>query len=507
MPAASGPEVLAVGPRPVDRRLLVLLAVGVLVVALVLGGLSVADQFRGGASSPVDLARRVVTAVDGEDVAALARLVEPDERAALTRLSGTLARRLTDLALPTPVVGDADASTDPLSGFAVDVSGSAPRVAAESGDVAVVDLGRLTVRVRSDPAAAHGLLRTWFAFRNVAGAQVRSYGPDDLPGLGSLPALVAVERSGRWYLSVVGTLLGPAAGGGNLPRVEALGPTWSPTPGAAVETTLRALLDGRTRTDAGPLARTLDASGSDVLQLWASEVVTTGLDRSPVPVTALTTTAGPAEGGRATVRVEALRVGDGSGLDLSGPCLRTGRERACLHPSGYRYRGGLGSLSLFELLGRDGSFSLTAVQGPDGWRTSLPESLADAVAGYAAGLTREQVLMVLAQEHLDTPSGELRANRAEDVLFTSAGYAVRTVHVGRAGLLRVVASPDGANRSTLYGPDGQPALQPFFPNDSVYRVAPGDHTLLVWADDGFTRSLDRAGGPPYAQRVEVRSVP
>jgi len=92
--------VLAVEPRAVDRRLLVVLAVGVLVVALVLGGLAVVDRFRGGASSPTALADRVVTALDEEDLGALARLVEPDERVALTRLVGSWSRRLDDLRLP-----------------------------------------------------------------------------------------------------------------------------------------------------------------------------------------------------------------------------------------------------------------------------------------------------------------------------------------------------------------------------------------------------------------------
>ncbi|RYZ30495.1 MAG: hypothetical protein EOP01_04500 [Propionibacteriaceae bacterium] len=202
--------------------------------------------------------------------------------------------------------------------------------------------------------------------------------------------------------------------------------------------------------------------------------------------------------------MDTLRVGED--VDLSGRCLTITGTKSCLHPSGYRYGGGLGSLSAFEVLGRDGAFSLTAVQGPGGWLTSLPESVADALVGYADGLTREQVLMVLNEERLDAPAGALEPDRAEDVAFTSGGYAVRTVTVARAGLYRVVPGTDGATRSTLYEPDGEPSLQPFFPNDSVYRLAAGEHTLLVWAGDGFDATLDRTGGDPYVERVEVRSV-
>lgn len=507
---------LAVEPRPVNRRLLVALVVGVVVVALVLGGLAAVDRFRGGASSPTTLADRVLSAADREDVRGLLRLVEPDERAALVRLAGAWSARFDALDLPPAVGGGAPAATSgsqarsALAGLRLDVTGSAPTVATQSGDVAVVDLGRVAVRVRSDPDAARGLLRAWFAYRHTSTPQDRTYAGDTLPAVGALPRLVVVERSGRWYLSVLGTLLGPDVAHGPLPAVEAVTPADASDPRTAVEASVRALLDGRLRSDVSGLAATLDTSGADLLQLWASEVATTGLDRSPVTVTALSTSDGPApepaDDRRATVRVGSLRVGDGSGVGLAGRCLTVSGDRSCLHPSGYRYDGGLGSLSAFELLGRDGAFTLTAVRGAAGWRTSVPESLADALAAYADGLTREQVLMVLGEEKLDTPSGVLEPDRADEVAFTSGGYALRTVRVVRAGLYRVVPGPDGANRSTLFEPDGQPSIQPFFPNDSVYRLQPGDHTLLVWADAGFSASLDRADAAPYVQRVEVRSV-
>ena len=501
------PEVLDVEPRTVDRRLLLVLAVGVLVVALVLGGLAVVDRLRGGAASPAALADRVVAALDDEDLAALGRLVEPDERRALLRLGTSLQARLADLDLPQAVVGPADAGdAGPLDGVDLDLGGASPTVVAQADDVAVVDLGGVTLRLRSDPAATRGLVRAWLAYRQVRLPQDRTLTGDRLPAVGALPRLVAVERSGRWYVSPLGTLLGPDVAGGRLPGVGAVRQVPAPDPRTAVEATVRALLDARARTDVSVLAGTLDGSGSDVLQLWASEVATISPDRSPVPVTALRTADGPAEGDRAVVRVERLTVGDGASVDLAGPCVTAYGERGCLHPSGYRYAGGIGSLAALELFGRDGAFTLTAVRRGDGWVTSLPESLADAAIGYADGLTREQSLMVLGEERLDTPGGVLPTERGTDVTFTSGGYALRTVRVTQAGLYRVVPGPDGANRSALYGPDGQPSLQPFFPNDSVYRLTPGDHTLLVWADDGFSRTLGKGGSAPYVQRVEVRPV-
>lgn len=132
------------------------------------------------------------------------------------------------------------------------------------------------------------------------------------------------------------------------------------------------------------------------------------------------------------------------------------------------------------------------------------ESVADAVLGYARGLSRAQVLMVLNAERSDVPSGVLDPDVVRDVTFTDGGYALLTLRVTRAGLYRVVPSPAAANRAIVYAPDGQPGLQPFFPNDSVYRLQPGDHTLLVWADDAFSATLRT--GVPYVQPVGVRAI-
>ena len=504
------PELLSAGPRPVDRRVLLVLGVAVLVVALVLGGITAVARFRGGASSPVDVGERLVTALEHEDVPALVRLVEPGERAALLRLVGAWLRRLGELDLPAAVGGGAPVpDADALDGLDLHLTGAAPRVESQAGDLAVVGVGDVTVRMRSTPGTARGLLRLWFAHRHVDEPQDQTFGVSALPQVGALPRVVAVQRSGRWYLSVVATLLGPAVGEGTTPSLPALAATTSPTPQAAVEATLHALVDAAVQGDLPALARTLDASGADSAALWSAEVATSGLDRSPATLDRLRTTGEAPDGDRAQVHVDSLRVGApraGTGFVVDGSCVTAGDERGCLHRSGYAYAGGIGSLRLLELLGQDGSFSLTAVRGTRGWLTSVPESLADALAAYADGLTRQQVLMVLGQERLDTPAGVLEVDQPRDVAFGDAGYALLTVRIAERGLVRVMPGPDGSNRASVYGPDGQPSVQPFFPNDSVYRVTPGDHTLLVYADDAFAGTLRGPAGAPYVQRVEVRSV-
>ena len=91
--------------------------------------------------------------------------------------------------------------------------------------------------------------------------------------------------------------------------------------------------------------------------------------------------------------------------------------------------------------------------------------------------------------------------------FTSGGYALRTVHVARARPVpRGARVPTARTARPSTTPTAALDLQPFFPNDSVYRLQPGDHTLLVWADDAFADTLEQPGAAPYVQRVEVRSV-
>ncbi|WP_375387279.1 hypothetical protein [uncultured Amnibacterium sp.] len=485
-----------------DRRLLLVLAVGVLAVALVLGGLTLVDRVRGGASSPTVLADEITTALDSSDLGAVVRLVEPGERAALRRVTEAWSHRLANLDLP-DAVGGGRSEGRPLDGLDLTFTQATPRVESQSGDVAVVGLPNLTLRIRSTPAAAHGLLRALFTYGRITEPQDETYPatalPYDLP-----PRFVAVERSGRWYLSLFATLLGPGVAQSSTPDVRALEPTWSPTPQAAVETTIRALVGAFDHGDVGAFARTLDASSSDAVQLWASQV-SLGAASRPGAVETIRTSAVSADASRVAVRVDTLHVSGGSTLDFADGCATVRQVRACLHRSGYRYADGIPELSSFALLGHDGGFWLTAVQGGGGWRTSLPDSLADALVAYADRFTREQALAVLHRPTLDDVSGELRADVPVDVTFTSAGYALRTLHVAQTGLYRVVPSPAGLNRAAVYDADGQPAIQPFYPNDSVYQLEPGDHRVLVWADDAFSATLDRTDAP-YMQRVEIRTV-
>ena len=493
---------LDVAPRSVDLRLLLVLGVGVLAVALVLGGLTVLDRVRGGASSPSVLAERFTTALGEKDLGTLVRLVEPGERAALRRLADAWSHRLADLDLP-DAVGGGSGDAGPLDGIDLTFTGATPRLESRSGDLAVVGLPNLTVRVRSTPGDAHGLLQAWFTYRRVTTPSDLSYPASALPG-DLRPRLVVVERSGRWFVSLLATFFGPGVAAGSTADLQAVEAAAAPDPQAAVEATVRSLFDALGRRDVDPFAATLDPSGADLARLWTSQLETPGTGQDE-RLDTLRTAAGPGDGRRARVRIDALEVSGGSRFELSDGCASNPPvARACLHASGYRYADGVPELSAFALLGHDGAFWLTAVNDRDAWRTSLPDSLADALISYADDLTRAQVLALLRRPTLDQPGGSLRPDVAEDVLFSTAGYALRTLHVEHAGLYRVVPSPTGGNRAAVYDADGQPSIQPFYPNDSVYRLDVGDHQVLVWADDEFVAALDRS--TPYVQRMVVRSV-
>ena len=83
--------------------------------------------------------------------------------------------------------------------------------------MAVVDLGDVAAAAARRPAARPA---AWSGrgspTSTVRLPQDRTLTGDQLPAVGALPRLVAVERSGRWYLSPLGTLLGPDVAGGSL---------------------------------------------------------------------------------------------------------------------------------------------------------------------------------------------------------------------------------------------------------------------------------------------------
>ncbi len=500
-------------PRVSNRRVL-LVAVSLLAVAaLVLSTLGVVDLVRGGTRSPQTLASALGTALDRGRLPRLLALVQPEERPALQRLSEGLSRDAQRFGLR----GDAGPDALSLDGLRLDLTGVSARAELVSADLAVLTFDRGQVRVRTEPAKTTGVVAGYLGLRRITGPG------DARVDLGSSgPAhsgwrVLAVRREGRWYVSLLMTLLerqldaasDPTTGtGGRLavPAAPAGERGGFEDPEEAAVALTRALVAVPTAADVSALAATLDSTGALAVNRYAplffsdDQPVTWGVQTAVFD----STRQGP---DRAVVRIRSLILtsADGRQVDLGPRCVAGGTRPRCLHDNTYRYDGHP-SVGWFDLLGPDGTFALTAVRQDGRWRIGLADSLADRIVAGVGALSREQALALLHRVPLTEPTAQLVPGRPRQIAFTSAGYATAALHVDRAGLYRIMPSPTGYQRGTVYAADGQPAPQKYFPNDDSYDLVGGDYTVLVWADEAFTRVLDGRVAGPYRQRVEVRRV-
>ena len=514
----SRPETLTAAPRFSNRRLLLIGISALTAVALVFGLLRVLDAVRDGARSPAALASGLVAALGQERLPRLLGLVDPQERPALHRLAGALNADAVRFGLSADTGAAESLSPDGLQLDLIDVAAQTELI---SDDLAALDFRRGQLRVRIEPPRTRGLLAGYLGLRRLAGPSAHTF---DLGSAGPQRSglrVLAVRRQGRWYVSPLLTLL-EGEFGADLQATGTVGapaparpagrdvpeePAGSETPEQAAVALIRAAVSVRTTTDLPQLGSALDPTGAQATVRYGPLFLPGDEPGQTWGVRTAAFDAVPDGPDRARVRVGSLTLISGDRhLDVGPTCVDTGDQRRCLHRSAYRYDGHA-QVGWFDLLGLGGAFDLTAVRQDGRWRIGVADSLADAVIAGIGALSPEQGLALLQRVPLDRPSGRLVPGRAESVAFTSGGYAVLTLHVDRPGLYRVLPSPAGFQRGTVYTADGTPAVQKFFPNDDSYDLVAGDYTLLVWADTAFERILDGAVEGPYRQRVQVRRVP
>lgn len=503
-------EVLQARPRVSDRRVLLVAVAVLLAVVLLLAGLTRVQRLRGGSPSPAALAAQLTVAVDAEDLGRLAGLLDPAERTAVQRLSGALTADLSRLDLPGVDVADGSGGLT-LAGAQLDLTGTRADVEQLSADVALLTFGAGQLRVRVDPSATHGLLAAYLTDRRSTTRTDRTLPLVQLGGPQRAVRVLAVRDHGRWYASLLLSLLERDLGPGSsdsAPARGALPPVGAPgssSPEAAAAALVTAATEAYDAGDPAVLASALDRTGAIAAALYGPALTGSTLAHAHWRVDRATFRSIPQGPGRAVVQVEGVALSSPSRTITATPrCITEPTGRHCLTASGYRYPGSPGS-GAFELLGRGGALGLSTVPDDQGWHVGVADSVADAIVAYAGGLTREQGLALLGRARLDAPRTRLVPDRAGSVAFTSAGYAVADLHIDRAGLYRLLPSPAGFHRGSVYQPDGTPAQQKFYPNDDSYQLAPGDYTVLLWADDDFAATL-RNPDRPYVQRVEFRRV-
>lgn len=306
------------------------MAIGVLIVA---GGTVLAlDQFRSDSPSPEAAVRQFTRALAQEDLLGLAESLVPGERELLRAAVDEVMAELIRLEV---LAEDFDASG--VAGFEIDISGLELSTEELRDDLVLVrfDAGLMTTTI--DPAAvALGSFVTQFTGDDPGSPETDE---SDLAG----SALVAVEESGRWYVSLFYTAAEAArseSGAAFPDPADALEARGEASPEAAVEAMVQAVVrfdvldvmaglapaEGRVLRDYSPLFAA-DLRSLQRMAAFGAEVRLESLELSSTT-----------EGSRALVRIDSVVLeADVAALGLSlridGDCVTftdpAGSETVC----------------------------------------------------------------------------------------------------------------------------------------------------------------------------------
>ena len=393
VPAHTGPEpveverveVGAVEATADRRRGAVGRIVAAGVAALMVGGgaylVVSAASAESGAESPEAAFEAAMAAVEAEDVVALAEIMEPSERDTVFEAGFDFVDELVRLEVLDPGV---DLSS--IEGIDLEFEGFEPRVERPGNGLAHVFVGAGTVSGSIDVAALP--LGSLLVDRMTPEQLTFTSSGQDVIEQGTSP-LVAVERDGRWYLSLWYTVaenvrLEVGAGLPDLARRPAT------IGGASPEAAVRQLLDDAIQLDLRRVIGSLDPEEMAVLYDYAPLF----LDDADRAANELLTAAADAgwsweivdlglsseiDGELATVRLETMHVradaANGGVLDL-----QVGRDRFSFELT-----------MIDEFFGRE--FSMTvdfdgecAVMAVDDGSGTTTEQLCDGELGAAGGL-------------------------------------------------------------------------------------------------------------------------
>lgn len=511
---STGPPPISTPPRrKVKKRWIVLPAVAVLLVALAVAGFFVVKSIlAGGASSPEAAGEKLVGAIAGKDAIGIFSIVNPPEREAAMRLQAGLLRNYQRLGLDQPnppgsVGGNASAAAPTngdLSFAGVDVAlrGVIPEVVPLSADYALLRFRTGTVSLTLRPAETTGSLRQLLDQLNVHDPVEREIAVSELSDSTDGVDLVATKTNGRWYVSPALSLLDLAVvqstenseepkERGNLPIAVSAGSS-SPQDAAVVAVSAAvAAVNGRDPTALAPALAKDEAAG---LYLYGEATSSETESETSLQLSQVAFSAGPRDGSRQVVYVDRIQGTSGSAtFELTGECARSGSDETCINKSPYQYIPGFPIPNPWSLISHDGKLALSAVQGSNGWKISLTDSLVDGVINWADRLTKEQARAMLRRAQHDATASQIKVEQQTEVTFNSGGYAVAGVRVDSAGQYRVTTR-DGVDLATEFYPrDGGERIESEYGDDGTYVPLPtGDFKVLVWADSSFKGEGDRA---------------
>ena len=383
-----------VPPQRPSRRLWWIWGAVGLVLVIAIAGVAFTVFGRGGAKgadSPAAAVRDFLTAAERNDLLAAADLLDPSERISVRRVlenAGTAAQ------------GSGFQQGKNGNGLLDGVTFAADDVQTEVTQVRD-DLARVTmtggeVSLSFDPAKANEGIRDLFTDRDAAS---RTWRPADLTersdrsGTKVAPAVLTVQRSGRWYVSLLYTFFDRQA---QLDEYSAESRPVQTKKYASPEEAAKGFVDGVfgmiREGDVSELAETLSPDEGQLVSTYRKWFNHSALDR---PVDDLRITSEPrfdiqTSGNTATIRVTDLAFEYSSGRsthEIEFPDCNRGDASWC-------YRSRPRPLPSPTEINRHG---YTATRDAAGWHVNVLGSYLDVAAGYLEHASKEETALLIAR--------------------------------------------------------------------------------------------------------------
>lgn len=464
-------------------RLAAFAAVGLALVAgAFIAWRVLSDQ--GGAATAEEAATGLVEAIAAQDGVAALRMMAPGEIEGVDDVYSTVQERLAEDGLTSSDDGAlSDALDISLKGLEVDVDEmdeNAARVYLSGGELEVrLDVDKLDERL-APIAARFPDGKTWTVsakdvFDNV------------LIGEEERPFLTAVRIDGRWYVSAVATAGEYAIeeyglDAADYGAMDEEGPT--PVAAEEPEVAVNTVIDALGSNDPEELLAVLPSEEFVTLrpfmqtirswqEYYGAELL---LERDGNLDTEFEE---DGDLGRLTVRnanfsATAYASGEGGSgsVAISGDCLETSGDRACM------------TSTFTDLTGLD-SFWVMLSESDDGWQVD-PVATAVSYARTVVEVVPESVaLQAVGLESLIQPSAEATPNEVTTVTTDGVGTALLTVEADRGQV--IVLSPNEDSYGEIYAPGAITYARGY---DSLLASEAGTYRIVLTTDEMREQTLE-----------------
>lgn len=499
----------------------VIISAGVL-LALAVAGIGayfyIQNMIRGGAGSAESAAEKLIEAVEDKDLAGIFTMVPPQERDALQRVQEAAEEQADDHGIMEAFekVSDGESASGEngmdlsLDGIDISLGGAEPVVTEIDEHLAMINFSSGELRVQIDPAQTKGAVRAAFEAGGDMDAVDESTPFASMGVNGTGLTLMATESEGRWYVSPLYSGLEFAqqfagTSRGYVPGEPAPG---SDNPGEAARNAVSVLPQMVSGGSVMPLAPYLSSYEGNALYYYGGLVdgIFGGYGSDEFYLGEVAFSDGDKDGNRTKAVLDKVTVESeyGDRFSLTSNCvMEDGEEQMCANGSGYGLRyGGSPEPDGLSLLNSSTEWSLTTVKEDGKYKVSLLDSAADWAAGWVQSLTREQALALMDLARSEDSSGELAVGEESDVVFNSAGFAVKTVKLQEKQRLEILGN---YGRAHIYPAGSGALLATLGGNADPAELEPGEYKLVIFAGNDWSEKFaDEGSDVQYSEAVKVQ---